>query len=100
MFPGASVLQICCNEVRVCTTVRQAKQRVYNRFALTQGRRSAGPRINMSTCISKFPEGRHHAVRIMVAKLESLVLVLPLVWYNAYMYTYERGLSLISLGEG
>ena len=29
MFLGARDLQLCCNEARVCTTVRQAKQRVY-----------------------------------------------------------------------
>ena len=29
MFPDARVLQLSYNEARVCTTVRQAKQRVY-----------------------------------------------------------------------
>ena len=29
MFPGARVLQLCCNEARVCATARHAKQRVY-----------------------------------------------------------------------
>ena len=28
VFPGARVLQLCCNEARVCATMRQAKQRV------------------------------------------------------------------------
>ena len=36
------------------------------------GRRSTGPRIDMPTCISKLPEDRHHVVRPVVAKLESL----------------------------
>ena len=29
LFPGATDLQLCCNEVRVYATVRYAKQRVY-----------------------------------------------------------------------
>ena len=29
VFPGARVLQLCCNEARVCATACQAKQRVY-----------------------------------------------------------------------
>ena len=36
------------------------------------GKRSTGPRIDMSTCISKLPEDRHHAVKPVIAKLESL----------------------------
>ena len=35
MFPGARDLQLCYNEARVCATVRQAKQRVYNIFSFT-----------------------------------------------------------------
>ena len=40
MFPGARDLQLCCNEARVCTTVHQAKQRVYT--------------TNLKKCLEKF----------------------------------------------